>query len=67
MDRIEPLLTEEEARIFHRGRNAKPATTAKNASIRDYHRATGFEALVGWLYLSGQEERLWELIEGTVK
>ena len=67
MDRIEPLLTEEEERIFHRGRNAKPATMAKNATVRDYHRATGFEALVGWLYLSGQEGRLAELIGGTVK
>ena len=67
MDRIEPLLTEEEERIFHRGRNANPATMAKNATVRDYHRATGFEALVGWLYLSGQEGRLAELIGGTVK
>ena len=55
-------LTEEEADIFKRGRNAKPYTTAKNATRADYHKATGFEALMGYLYLTGQEERMFQLI-----
>lgn len=55
-------LTEEEADVVRRGRNAKPYTTAKNASRADYHKATGFEALMGWLYLTGQTDRLLELI-----
>jgi len=62
MDRLEPLLTEEEAEIFRRGRNAHSATTAKNASVADYRRATGFEALIGWLYLKQDTDRLLELV-----
>ena len=62
MDRIEPLLTEEEAEVFRRGRNAHSATTAKNASVADYRRATGFEALIGWLYLKRDTGRLLELV-----
>ena len=46
-----------------RGRNAKSYTSAKNASINDYRRATGFEALIGWLYLKGEFERMTELIK----
>lgn len=56
-------LTEEEAEVFRRGRNAKPHTMAKNASRADYHKATGFEAVMGYLYLTGQNERLLELIK----
>lgn len=59
-------LTAEEADIFKRGRNAKPYTTAKNATRADYHKATGFEALMGYLYLTGQEERMLELIRHGV-
>lgn len=55
-------LTEEEAQVFKRGRNAKPYTTAKNATRADYHKATGFEALMGHLYLTGQNGRMLELI-----
>lgn len=55
-------LTEEEVTIYKRGRNAKSYTSAKNASINDYRRATGFEALIGWLYLKGEFERMTELI-----
>lgn len=55
-------LTAEEADICKRGRNAKPYTTAKNATRADYHKATGFEALMGYLYLTRQEERMLELI-----
>lgn len=56
-------LTEEEIHIFKRGRNANSATVAKNASITDYRHATGFEAVIGWLYLGGQEQRAIELIQ----
>ena len=55
---IQDILTEDETAIFKRGRNAKSPTVPKNADIRDYRRATGFEALVGYLYLSGETERL---------
>lgn len=58
---IEPLLTEEERSVYRRGRNAKSYTTAKNASVADYRVATGFEAVMGYLYLTGQTERLLEL------
>jgi len=55
-------LTQEEEGIFRRGKNAKPATTAKNASLSDYHKATGLEALMGYLYLTGQTDRMLYLI-----
>ena len=61
-----PILTEEEADIYKRGRNAKSATKAKNASIGDYRKATGFEALMGYLYLKGETARMLELIEKGV-
>lgn len=60
---IEPVLTEHEEEIFHRGRNAKSPTMAKNATMTDYRRATGFEALMGYLYLTDQTERIFELVE----
>lgn len=60
--RIEPELTEEELSIYKRGRNAKSYTSAKNASISDYRSATGFEAMMGYLYLTDQLPRLLELI-----
>ncbi len=56
-------LTEEEVKIYKRGRNAKSATMAKNATMSDYRAATGFEALMGYLYLTGQSERMIELIK----
>ncbi len=58
MHEIEDKLTEDESYIFKRGRNAKSATVPKNADVRDYRMATGFEALVGYLYLTGDTERL---------
>lgn len=61
--RIKPLLSEEERAVFRRGKNAKSASPAKNQSLHDYHQATGFEALVGYLYLSGQFARLSILVE----
>lgn len=62
MEIIKPLLTDEEKAVFRRGKNAKSLSPAKNQSSHDYHIATGFEALMGYLYLSGQMERLEELI-----
>ena len=60
--KLEPYLTEEEESVYKRGRNAKSYTTAKNASMIDYRMATGFEALVGYLYLKNDWSRLIELI-----
>lgn len=60
---IEPLLSTAEEAVYKRGRNAKSYTSAKNASISDYRRATGFEALMGYLYLEGEYERMIQLIK----
>ena len=60
-------LTEEEEAVYRRGRNAKSYTTAKNASVADYRRATGFEALMGYLYLTGQTDRMLELIKDGIR
>ncbi len=55
-------LTEEETAVYRRGRNAKSHTMAKNASVEDYRKATGMEALLGYLYLSDRFDRILELI-----
>ena len=55
---IIPLLTEEELGVFKRGRNAKKANKAKHATVSDYNASTGFEALLGYLYLTGDNDRL---------
>lgn len=60
---IEDTLTPEENKVYHRGLNARPASTAKNQSRHDYRIATAFETLIGYLYLSGQTKRLIWLIE----
>ena len=63
-----PILSDEEEAVYKRGRNAKSYTSAKNASIADYRKATGFEALVGYLYLMDNMPRILELIkEGLAK
>ena len=56
-------LTEEEVSVYKRGRNAKSYSTAKNASVTDYRKATGFEALLGYLYLQNKEDRIIELVK----
>lgn len=61
-DRIENLLTDEEIAVFKRGRNAKTNTKAKNAALSEYKKATGFETLLGYLYLEGKTERLNTLL-----
>lgn len=63
VEKLKPYLTEEEMGIFKRGRNAKSFTMAKNASMSDYRRATGFEALMGHLYLTEKWDRMLELIK----
>ena len=63
MEIIEPLLSEQELAIYKRGRNAKSTTVPKNADLTDYRRATGFEALIGFLELSGKADRLYEIME----
>lgn len=59
--RIKPLLTEQEQDVFRRGRNASPHSIPQNASREEYATATALEALFGWLYLQGQNDRLNEL------
>lgn len=63
MRRMQEHLTEEEHAVFKRGRNAKSVSPAKNQSITDYRRATGFEALIGYLYLKKEWKRMLDLIK----
>ncbi len=60
---LQDTLTEEEAAVYRRGRNAKSHTAAKNASIEDYRKATGLEALIGYLYLTDRFDRILELVK----
>lgn len=61
------ILTEEEAGVLRRGRNAKSSSVAKNASVGDYRLATGLEALIGYLYLKGETERMLEILKISVE
>ncbi len=61
VENLLPHLTEKEVSVYKRGRNAKSGHLPKNASQSDYHMATGFEALIGYLYLSNEIERIKEL------
>ena len=63
VEKILPLLTEEEGDVFRRGRNTSPHSVPQNASRADYQAATGLEALFGWLYLQGRTDRLNQLFE----
>lgn len=63
IEALSDVLTEEEADIYRWGRNAKFYTKAKNATVREYRNATGMEALMGYLYLTGRTERLLELVK----
>ena len=60
--RIEAKLTDEEREIFLRGRNAKKPTRSKSASVAEYNVSTGFEAVIGFLYLAGDYDRISELL-----
>lgn len=62
MEKIKPYLNEEEKVMFRRGKNAKSASCAKNQTHHDYRIATGFETLIGYLYLTGKMERIMELV-----
>ena len=67
LKKIEEKLTEEEQAIVRRGRNSNPHSHAKNADIVDYKYATGFEALIGYLYLTEQQERLDTILNMCVE
>jgi len=67
METLTPMLTEDETEIYRRGRNAKSPTMAKNATMSDYRRATGFEALMGYLYLTDRFERILELVKEAIR
>lgn len=60
---IQGVLTEEEHAVYRRGRNAKSVSPARNQSLTDYRRATGFEALIGWLYLKSDWKRIIDLVK----
>lgn len=62
IEKLLPVLTEDEEAVYRRGRNAKSYTMAKNATMSDYRKATGFEALMGYLYLKEDLGRMIELI-----
>ena len=63
MEKLLPRLTEEERAVWKRGRNSYVNSVPKNASVSDYHAATGLEALFGWLYLRGERGRAGELFD----
>ena len=65
LDKLIPLFNEEEADIFRRGKNAKKATKSKNASALEYSRSTGFEAVLGYLYFTGNDARIKELLSAA--
>ncbi len=67
MEKLMPLLTEEERAVYLRGRNTRVHSVPKNAEPGQYHAATGLECLFGWLYLSGQHGRINELFESVVE
>lgn len=66
-EKIKNLLTPEEEGIFRRAKNSHTNNIAKNATSSDYRKATGYEALIGYLYITGQRDRLKELIEKAAK
>lgn len=63
LHRIESKFTQTEEDIYHRGRNAKKSTKSKNASVAEYNASTGLEAVLGYLYLTGQYQRISQLLE----
>ena len=64
---IQDLLSDEEQAVYKRGRNAKSGSTAKNASVGDYRKATALEALMGYLFLLNQEDRILFLVKEGLK
>ena len=66
LDKVYEHFTEEEVSIFKRGRNANTMRKARNASIADYKQATGLEAVIGYLYLEKNYDRLYELLDKII-
>lgn len=66
IEKLLPCLSEEETVIYKRGRNAHSSHTPRNKSEAEYHKATGFEALFGYLFLSGKFERIEELFQNII-
>ena len=67
VEKLIPILTEEELSVYKRARNTKKSARAKNASVTEYNMSTGFEAVVGFLYLTGDSERLEYLLNYEVQ
>ena len=67
IENLMPVLSEEEITIYKRGRNAKSYTKAKNATVADYRKATGLEALMGYLYLKEDFSRILELVHAGLE
>ena len=67
LTKIEKILTEEEKEIVRRGRNAQNHHLPKNSSLAEYSKATALEALIGYLYLSKQDERLSQILEKCIE
>ena len=65
-EKIIPLLSEDELAAFKRGRNVTVHSVPKNSTLKDYHAATGLEALFGYLYLSGKNDRIQELFSHII-
>lgn len=65
-EKLLPLLSEEEVRVFRRGRNTSPHSHPKGATRQEYQTATGLEALFGWLYLNGETDRLGILLDAML-
>ncbi|NLK17698.1 MAG: ribonuclease III [Clostridiales bacterium] len=66
-EEIKHLLSDEEMDIYRRARNSKNYSGPKNASVADYRKATGFEAVLGYLYLTGKHDRLFELLKHSCR
>ncbi|MRN57133.1 Mini-ribonuclease 3 [Paenibacillus monticola] len=64
---LEPVLTEEEKDIARQGRNAKSGSVPKNADVLEYRHATAFECLIGYLYYTGQQARMQELVHNSIE
>ena len=67
LQQLEEILTDEEKDIVRRGRNTQTHHIAKNATVQDYMYATAFEALIGYLYLTKQDERIKELLDYLIQ
>ena len=67
IDKIMDMLTEEEVSVYKRGRNTNISTVSKHVDVVEYKKATGFECLIGYLYVTRQKERLDEIVKESIK